>query len=159
MWKGKEYQRERARGRDARATRTYPAKSRTASRKILLWESTVVEVRALASRTTGGNAPAHFTIQFMGTPLNKELRARSNKALDLGRSSTNRFCSRCRREWRRGRSMGRIEMTAPVPKYLKLSRETRKSNRTPQKERVVEQGTVFARMAFPTGGYTIRYTI
>src|SRR5271169_1518322 len=58
-----------------------------------------------ASRTNGGNAPAHFTIQFMGTPASSDLRALSNSAFDFGRSSTNFFCSRCMRDCRRARSM------------------------------------------------------
>src|SRR5207244_13389293 len=41
----------------------------------------------------------------MGTPPSSDLRARSNNALDLGRSSTKRLCSRCMRDCRRLRSI------------------------------------------------------
>src|SRR5437660_5459989 len=61
-----------------------------------------------ASRTNGGKAPAHLTIQFIGTPASNDLRARSNSAFDFGCSSTNFFCSRCIRDCRRERSIAFI---------------------------------------------------
>src|SRR6202030_3693651 len=53
----------------------------------------------------GGKAPAHLIIQFMGTPPRSDFPARSNKALDLGRSFTKRCCSRCIRDFSRCRSI------------------------------------------------------
>src|SRR5271169_2739738 len=66
--------------------------------------STSKKCAPCASRTNGGNAPAHFTIQFIGTPASSDFRARSNSALDLGRSSTYFFCSRTIKEESRLRS-------------------------------------------------------
>src|SRR5260370_9130946 len=46
----------------------------------------------------------------MGTPPSRDLRARSNRAFDLGRSSMNFFCSDCIRNCRRSRSIEGIHL-------------------------------------------------
>src|SRR5713226_7230298 len=46
----------------------------------------------------------------MGTPPSSDLRARSNRAFDLGRSSMNFFCSDCIRNCRRSRSIEGIHL-------------------------------------------------
>ena len=80
------------------------------------WPSTSKISAPRASRTKGGKAPAHLTIQFMGTPPSSDFRARSKRAADLGRSEMNFFCSDCIKEERRSRLIGGIHSPAAVAK-------------------------------------------
>src|SRR5947209_12850899 len=65
----------------------------------------VIEVCALRLAHKRGERPRPLCHPVHGTPPSSDLRARSNNALDLGRSSTKRFCSRCMRDCRRLRSI------------------------------------------------------
>src|SRR5215469_4889586 len=80
------------------------------------WSSTSKISAPRASRTKGGKAPAHLTIQFMGTPPSSDFRERSKRAADLGRSEMNFFCSDCIKEERRSRLIGGIHSPAAVAK-------------------------------------------
>ena len=80
----------------------------------------VEEVRALRFAHERRKAPAHFTIQFMGTPASRDLRARSKRAFDFGRSSTKllllalhqRDCRRLRSIWVMGKGdLRKAELT------------------------------------------------